>query len=118
MGCVSALPMGAHAGENVACFLRGEEPAPFDMAFQIRCLSLGRKDGLVQFVQGDDTPLEKIWVRRRAALVKELICRMTFFVVHWEMRAGLRLYRWPRIGPALIQSADGGATGAARHLPG
>ena len=118
MGCVSALPMGAHAGENIARLLRGEEPAPFDMAFQIRCISLGRKDGLVQFVEGDDTPLEKIWVRRRAVLVKELIGRMTFFVVRWELRAGLRLYRWPQRGPALIQSADGGATGAARHLPG
>src|SRR5262249_23605281 len=30
MGCVSALPMGAQAGENAARFLRGEEPVPFD----------------------------------------------------------------------------------------
>jgi hypothetical protein len=69
-------------------------------------------------VEGDDTPVEKIWGRRRAAFVKELICRMTFFVVHWEVRSGLRLYRWPQRGPGLIQSADGEATGMARHLPG
>jgi NADH dehydrogenase FAD-containing subunit len=118
MGCVSALPMGAQAGENVVRRLHGEEPAPFDMAFQIRCISLGRKDGLVQFVEGDDTPVEKIWTRRRAAFVKEMICRLTLFTVRWELRAGLRLYRWPQRKPSLIQSADGGATGAARRLSG
>lgn len=118
MSCNSALPMGAQAGENVARVLRGEEPAPFDMAFAVRCISLGRRDGLVQRVTGDDRPLDKVWTGRLAAVVKELICRMTLSVVRWELRAGLRLYRWPRLGKGLIQSVDSRKAGEARHLPG
>jgi NADH dehydrogenase FAD-containing subunit len=110
MGCVSALPGGAHAGENVARFLNGEAPRPFAMAFKIRCISLGRKDGLVQFVTGDDRPLPNVWTGRRAVWVKEMICRMTLFVVRWEVRSGLRLYRWPRPAAGLLDS-PGNQTG-------
>lgn len=98
MGCVSALPLGAHAGENVRRLIRGEEPRPFEFGFQIRCISLGRKDGLVQFVAPDDTPRPKVWTRRAAVLTKELICRMTYAVVKNELRTGLPLYRWPGPG--------------------
>jgi NADH dehydrogenase FAD-containing subunit len=112
MGCVSALPMGAHAGGNAARHLLGDEPQPFDMAFQIRCISLGRKDGLVQRVTAGDTPLDKIWTGRRAALVKELICRSTLETVRWELRTGWELYRWPRPA-ARIESTRERAAGAA-----
>jgi NADH dehydrogenase FAD-containing subunit len=117
MGCVSALPSGAHAGENVVRWLRGEEPAPFDMAFAIRCISLGRRDGLVQHVTGDDRPLPRVWTGRWGAFVKEMICRMTLFVVKRELSTGLRLYHWPRRPAELIQS-DRRASGPAPHLPG
>ena len=113
MGCVSALPMGAHAGGNASRQLLGhDELQPFDMAFQIRCISLGRKDGLVQRVTADDTPLDKIWTGRRAALVKELICRSTLETVRWELRTGWELYRWPRPA-ARIQSTRERTAGAA-----
>ena len=104
MGCVSAMPLGAHAGESLLRRLRGEEPEPFAFGFSIRCISLGRKDGLVQFVELDDTPLPRVWIRRRAAIIKELICRMTYAVPRWELLTGLRLYRWPGPGKPLVQS--------------
>lgn len=107
MGCVSALPLGAHAGENVRRLIRGEELRPFEFGFAIRCISLGRKDGLVQFVETDDTPRPKVWTRRAAILTKELICRMTYAVVQNELRLGIPLYRWP--GPdrkAMVQSSS------------
>jgi NADH dehydrogenase len=113
MGCVSALPLGAHAGGNVRRMLRGETPAPFSFGFAIRCISLGRKDGLVQFVEPDDTPREKVWTRRRAVLTKELICRMTYEVVRNELRFGVPLYRWPDSGRPLIASASVGAVRTA-----
>ena len=113
MGCVSALPLGAHAGGNVRRLLRGETPVPFAFGFTIRCISLGRKDGLVQFVEPDDTPREKVWTRRRAVLTKELICRMTYGVVRNELRLGIPLYRWPDSGRPLIASAGGGAVRTA-----
>jgi NADH dehydrogenase len=113
MGCVSALPLGAHAGGNVRRLLRGETPAPFSFGFMLRCVSLGRKDGLVQFVEPDDTPREKIWTRRRAVLTKELICRMTYEAVRNELRLGIPLYRWPDSGRPLIASATAGAVRTA-----
>ena len=94
MGCVSALPMGAHVGENVARVLRGREPKPFPFAIVIRCVSLGRKDGLVQFTAADDAPTNRVWTRRLAAIVKEMICQMTYWVMRGELRLGIRLYRW------------------------
>lgn len=106
MGCVSAMPLGAHAGENVRRLIRGEELKPFDFGFQIRCISLGRKDGLVQFVETDDTPRPKVWTRRAAVLTKELICRMTYGMVRNELRLGIPLYRWPGPGrAAMVQSS-------------
>lgn len=120
MSCASALPGGAQAGENVARFLRGEEPLPYSMAFGLRCISLGRKEALVQFVTGDDRPLPKIWTGRRAVWVKELICRMTLFVVRWEVRTGWRLYPWARPTPRLVDSphAPEGKVAAASRAVG
>jgi NADH:ubiquinone reductase (H+-translocating) len=114
MGCVSALPLGAHAGESVRRILRGEEPRPFSFGFAIRCVSLGRRDGLVQFVAPDDSPRPRVWTHRRAVVVKELICRMTYEVVRNELRFGIPLYRWPGPGRPGIESADGTA---ARPAP-
>jgi NADH dehydrogenase FAD-containing subunit len=99
MGCVSALPMGGHAGDNVRRLLRGEEPEPFRMDFVIRCVSLGRHNGLVQFVHGNDELLDRVITGRPAAWIKEMICRMTVFVVRNELRWGVRLYRWPQPKP-------------------
>jgi NADH:quinone reductase (non-electrogenic) len=105
MGCVSAMPLGIHAGENVRRILNGQEPRPFDFGFQLRCISLGRKDGLVQFVDTEDTPRPKVWTRRPAAVLKEFICRMTYTVVRNELRFGVPLYRWPGSGrEAMVQS--------------
>jgi NADH dehydrogenase len=107
MGCVSALPMGAQAGENVRRTLRGEEPAPFDFGFSIRCISLGRKEGLVQFVDPEDAARAKVWTGRRAVFTKEAICRMTYGVVRNELRFGVRLYRWPGAGGTEVSSSEG-----------
>jgi NADH dehydrogenase len=94
MGCVSALPMGAHVGENVARALRGREPKPFPFAIVIRCVSLGRKDGIIQFTAADDAPTGRVWTRRLAAFVKEMICQMTYWAMRGELGLGIRLYRW------------------------
>ena len=71
------------------------------MDFAIRCISLGRRDGLVQFVHGNDELRERVVAGRLGAWVKELICWMTRFVVRNELRWGVRLYRWPQPQPGL-----------------
>lgn len=108
MSCASALPMGAWTGENVPRFLRGQEPKPFPFATLVRCVSLGRRDGLVQFTEWNDAPLPKIWTGRLGVFVKEMICRMTYWMVKNELRTGLRLYRWPTapVRPVPVPAAE------------
>lgn len=89
MSCALALPMGAY----VADLLTGETREPFRMGFAIQCISLGRNDGIVQFVTPDDAPRDSAILGRPAAWVKELICRYTILSLKMETR-GVH-YRWP-----------------------
>lgn len=95
MGCASAMPMGAHVGNNLRRLLRGEPLAPFAMDFKGRCISLGRTDGLFQWTEPNDRSRPAVWAGRRAVLLKEAICGMTYMSVVGELRWGLPLYRWP-----------------------
>jgi len=102
MGCAVALPMGAQAGENVAAVIKGNEPTPFSFGFLIRCVSLGRKAGVVQTTQWDDKARNRVFTGATGAWIKERVCRMTFNIPRWELATGLRLYRWPPV-PAIHQ---------------
>ncbi len=73
MSCAVALPMGAYVADS----LTGATTGPFRFAFVIQCISLGRSDGIVQFVHPDDSPKERALTGRPAAWIKELICRYT-----------------------------------------
>jgi NADH dehydrogenase FAD-containing subunit len=90
MSCALALPMGAY----VADLLSGATAEPFRMGFAIQCISLGRNDGIVQFVTPDDAPRDSALLGRPAAWVKELICRYTIITLRLETR-GIH-YRWPQ----------------------
>ncbi len=94
MGCVSAMPLGAHAGENAAALLAGEALRPFQFGFPGRCVSLGRHSGIFQFTDRLDRPVERIISGRAGATVKELICQMTLATVRGELRTALPLYQW------------------------
>ena len=95
MGCVSALPMGAHVGANLVRLLHDAPLEPFAFSFLIRCISLGRRDALVQRVEADDTPRPMVHTKLQAVVTKELICRTTFTTAHNELR-WRPFYRWPR----------------------
>jgi hypothetical protein len=61
----------------MAAELAGREPRPLRFRYVSQCISLGRRDGLVQFVHADDTPREAVLTGRLAALYKEAIVRGT-----------------------------------------
>ncbi len=102
MGCKSAGPSGAHVAENLARALRGEPEEPFDFATPFYCVSLGRRDGVIQYTLRDGSLEGGVLTGRRAAWLKELICRVTVFWFPLE-RLGLASYRMMRSGnvPAL-----------------
>jgi NADH dehydrogenase FAD-containing subunit len=74
MACATAMPAAQHAARTVAAVLAGREPRPWRFRYAIRCVSLGRSDGLVQVVHTDDRPRDLVLTGRAAARIKEAIC--------------------------------------------
>lgn len=94
MGCATAMPMGAHAADNVARYLRGGATRPFAFGFMVQCVSLGRRRGLVQPVDLRDHAKPWVVTGRLGAMVKESICRFVVGALRVEAaRAGA--YWWP-----------------------
>lgn len=90
MSCASALPMGAYVADHLA----GATAEPFRFAFAVKCISLGRGDGIIQPVLPDDTARETCITGRPAAWIKEFICRYAATSVRLET-VGVH-YSWPK----------------------
>ncbi|WP_447003851.1 NAD(P)/FAD-dependent oxidoreductase [Saccharothrix isguenensis] len=89
MACATGLPTTQQAVRGLAKRLKGEEPAPIGFRYIQQCISLGRRDGLIQFVHADDSPKERVVTGRAAAFYKELVCRGTIvFERHPTIPAG------------------------------
>ncbi|MEU4741953.1 FAD-dependent oxidoreductase [Actinosynnema sp. NPDC023658] len=89
MACATGLPTTQKALRGLARRLDGREPAALDFRYTQQCISLGRRDGLIQFVNADDSPKERILTGRAAARYKELIVRATvLFERHPVLPAG------------------------------
>jgi NADH dehydrogenase len=81
MGCATALPMGTAAARTVAALVSGREPPSFEFDYLFRCVSLGRADGLIQFVDSRDRPRRLVWTGRKAAMWKDYVCRTTLATI-------------------------------------
>ena len=90
MACATGLPTAQKAVRALAKRLAGEEPGDrLDFEYRIQCISLGRRDGLIQFVNADDSPRERVLTGRAAALTKELVVRSALmFQRHPTMPVG------------------------------
>lgn len=95
MSCASAMPMGAHAADNILAEVENTKIKNFRFGFNGRCISLGRSDALIQMAEHDDTPKNSIITGRVGVFVKEFICRYTIWSLNLE-RSGWFVYRWPR----------------------
>jgi NADH:ubiquinone reductase (H+-translocating) len=94
MACATAMPMAAYAADAITAELQDKAREPFQFGYAVRCISLGRRRGLVQVVASDDSPRERIITGRAGALVKEGIVRGVMAVLRLERIAAL--YAWPR----------------------
>ncbi|MFI0773897.1 hypothetical protein [Streptomyces sp. NPDC021212] len=81
MACATALPTASHAASAIIAEARGGEPKPLAFRYVLQCVSLGRRDGLVQFVRADDTPRDLVLRGATAARVKEQVVRSTLRVL-------------------------------------
>jgi NADH dehydrogenase FAD-containing subunit len=95
MGCKSAMPAGAWAAENIARRLRGLPEQPLLYGVPFFCVSLGRRDGMIQMAARDGTMTGRVLTDRRGAWFKELICRSTMWALRLE-RVGIPGIQWVR----------------------
>jgi NADH dehydrogenase len=86
MTCQAGMPAGAHAADTLAAELRGRAPKPFDFGYIHMPLSLGRRDGLIQFVHRDDTPRDRLLTGRWAAVYKEVVSGSAITAMKLERR--------------------------------
>ncbi|MFM9614917.1 NAD(P)/FAD-dependent oxidoreductase [Streptomyces niveiscabiei] len=86
MGCQSAVQLGPQAAETVLSRIAGTQPAPVEVAFAGQCISLGRRIGIFQFSQRDDTAKKLHVSGRMGGRVKEFVCRGTVWQLTWEAK--------------------------------
>ncbi|MFI6483434.1 NAD(P)/FAD-dependent oxidoreductase [Nonomuraea sp. NPDC050663] len=97
--CQSGIPTAAHAADAVARQVTGRQPKPFRFGYIHQPVSLGRRDGVIQFTRPDDTPRGLHLTGRWAVAYKEFVSSSP-----WKTYGLLKRYggavAWPRGGRA------------------
>jgi NADH dehydrogenase len=75
MSCASGTPMAWQAADSIAARLTGGKLPNAPLSYFNQCVSLGRKEGLIQYVTADDRARSAVLTGRFAAVYKELICK-------------------------------------------
>ncbi|MFF3263801.1 NAD(P)/FAD-dependent oxidoreductase [Streptomyces sp. NPDC002932] len=75
MSCASGVPMAWQAADGIAARLTGTKPPHTRPRYFNQCISLGRKEGVIQYVTADDRSVRAALTGRLAALYKELVCK-------------------------------------------
>ncbi|MGA5121122.1 NAD(P)/FAD-dependent oxidoreductase [Streptomyces pseudogriseolus] len=75
MSCATGTPTAWQAADAIAARLTGGKLPHVPLRYFNQCVSLGRKDGLIQYVTADDRAVNAALTGRFAALYKELICK-------------------------------------------
>jgi NADH dehydrogenase len=75
MSCASGQPMAWQAADSIAARLTGGKLPHAPLLYFNQCISLGRKEGLIQYVTTDDRAVNAALTGRFAAVYKELICK-------------------------------------------
>lgn len=70
MGCRSGGFTGPAVGDIIAARLTGRTVKPFRYRYFHECVSLGRRHGLIQFLNADESPKDRILTGRKAIWYK------------------------------------------------
>jgi pyridine nucleotide-disulfide oxidoreductase len=93
-GALAQLRVRVLEGRVAAALLRGDETSDFSFGSFPYCVSLGRRDGLVEWRDIDGRPVRRVVTGRLGAALKEFICRSTIWALRLESRWPGR-WRWP-----------------------
>jgi NADH:ubiquinone reductase (H+-translocating) len=75
MSCASGTPMAWQAADSIAARLTGGRLPNAPLRYFNQCISLGRKEGMIQYVTADDRAVRAVLTGRLAAAYKELVCK-------------------------------------------
>jgi NADH dehydrogenase FAD-containing subunit len=75
MSCASGIPMAQAAADAIVARLTGGTVPEASIGYFNQCISLGRTDGLIQYVTEDDQARNATLRGRFAARYKEFICK-------------------------------------------
>ncbi len=75
MSCASGMPTAWQAADAIAARLTGGKLPHTPLRYFNQCISLGRSQGLIQYVTADDRAVRAVLTGRLAAVYKELVCR-------------------------------------------
>ncbi|MFF9773676.1 NAD(P)/FAD-dependent oxidoreductase [Streptomyces sp. NPDC013978] len=101
MSCASGVPTSWQAADTIAARLTGGKLPKIEARYYQQCISLGRKEGLIQFVTADDQALPKALTGSIAALYKEIICKgAAWAVAHPTVGMPVRRRRTTQPAPA------------------
>ncbi|MGW3966128.1 NAD(P)/FAD-dependent oxidoreductase [Amycolatopsis sp. NPDC005003] len=75
MSCASGIPTAQLAADAIAARLTGRPVPENKIGYSVQCVSLGRRDAVIQPVTPDDLAKPAAVTGRTAARIKELICR-------------------------------------------
>ncbi|NKX85982.1 NAD(P)/FAD-dependent oxidoreductase [Nocardia coubleae] len=75
MSCASGVPTAYQAADAIAARLTGRAVPRNDIGYTGQCISLGRRDAIVQWVTPDDRPKSSALTGRPAARLKEFVCK-------------------------------------------
>jgi NADH:ubiquinone reductase (H+-translocating) len=75
MSCASGVPTAHQAADAIAARLTGRQIPPNKIGYTAQCISLGRHDGIVQWVTPDDLAKPSAVTGKTAARLKEMICK-------------------------------------------
>ncbi|PWI16835.1 oxidoreductase [Streptomyces sp. Act143] len=81
MSCASGTPAAWQAADAIAARLAGVKIPKGLIRYFHQCISLGRKQSLIQMVKADDTVTDHAWAGRGAAAYKEFICKGAYWSV-------------------------------------
>ncbi|MFF0790049.1 NAD(P)/FAD-dependent oxidoreductase [Streptomyces spiralis] len=75
MSCASGVPTAWQAADAITARLTGGKLPNVPLRYFNQCISLGRRDGLIQYVTADDRAVRAALTGRLAAGYKELVCK-------------------------------------------
>ncbi|WP_199037462.1 NAD(P)/FAD-dependent oxidoreductase [Glycomyces salinus] len=76
MSCASGTPTAWQAADAIAARLTGRRLPKVPIRYFNQCISIGREDGLIQFVTADDRAKPYVLKGKKAARYKEAICKV------------------------------------------